>query len=101
MLSGMKNFVRSLAALVAVGLAALIVPISPARGDDCTGKCNEKKTTCDGTCDQKRLVCVAQCGLPLLPGHEACTQKCSDDQGRCSLQCQAEQKVCQVSCKLP
>jgi len=101
MLLVMKTIARTLAALVAVGLAALIIPIAPVQADDCTSKCNEKKTTCDATCDQKRLACVVQCGLPVLPGYQACTQKCSDDQGRCSLQCQAEQKVCQVSCKLP
>jgi hypothetical protein len=100
--SGMKTIARTLAALVAVGLAALLVPVSSAHGDNCADKCNEKKTTCDGTCDQKRLVCIAQCGLPIPgSGYEACTQKCSDDAGRCSIQCQAEQKACTIACKLP
>jgi hypothetical protein len=95
----MKTLLRTLAALVAVGLGVLLVPVAPAEGEDCDAPCNTKRTTCDATCIGKQQICIAQCGLPISPGYPACFQKCNADASVCSLECQGEQEVCKVKCK--
>ncbi len=95
----MKTLLRTLSALVAIGLGVLLVPVSPAEGEDCESPCNTKRTTCDATCMGKQQVCLAQCGLPMLPGYQACFQKCNADMSVCSLECQGEQEVCKLKCK--
>jgi hypothetical protein len=95
----MKLIARTVSALVALGLAFVLIPASPASGESCTDTCRTKQSTCDATCDGKKVVCVAQCGLPISPGYDKCAQKCADDRSTCSLECQGEEKVCEMRCK--
>lgn len=97
----MKSVLRIAAGFVAVGLVALIVPVSPARGGPCEDKCASKRKACDSGCDQRKYECIAQCGIPMLPGYQQCTDKCNGDRNRCGLQCTAEEKICEVQCKAP
>jgi hypothetical protein len=89
----------ALSALFAVTLAALLVPVSPASGEDCNGACAKSRAGCDSTCEDKKTRCVVQCGLPVLPGYDKCRQTCDDNLRGCSLECVASEKICQVRCK--
>lgn len=97
----MKRAHRIVAGLFAVGLAVLIVPVTPARGGPCEDKCASKRKGCENTCDQRKYECIAQCGIPMLPGYSQCTDKCNTNRDRCGMQCTAEEKVCEVQCKVP
>jgi hypothetical protein len=99
--SGMKRFGRSFAALAAAGLTAFLVPVSGAKAEGCSEKCQQNKTNCDGSCDRNKLTCIAACGLPVAPGYEACTRKCNEKIDKCLLQCRASEKACDIQCKLP
>ena len=96
----MKTVVRLMSAVVAVALAFVLVPISPAEGEDCNTACGNKRASCDSTCNNTKTRCVVECGLPVLPGYEKCRTTCDDNQRSCSLQCSANEKICQVQCKV-
>jgi hypothetical protein len=96
----MKTLLRTVSALAAIGLALILVPVSPARGGDCEDTCNSKRTTCDATCTGKQQVCIGKCGVPgVSPGYEKCFQTCNSDLSQCQLQCQGEQALCKLKCK--
>jgi hypothetical protein len=93
---------RALSALfAAVSLAAIMVPVRSASGEDCNGACAKKREACDSSCEDRKLKCVIECGVPLLPGYDKCRQTCDDNLRACSLECVASQKICEASCKLP
>jgi hypothetical protein len=97
----MKTLVRTLAALVAVGLGVMLVPVSPASGGGCEDTCANNRKSCDQGCDRNKLTCLATCGLPGLPGYNDCTNKCNSNQTDCGRQCAAEGLLCEGKCRIP
>ena len=95
----MKTALRALSAVVALALASVLVPISPAVGGACEDACDGKRVTCENTCTEKKYICGAKCGVPFTPGYDACMQKCADDASDCTLQCRGENELCKLKCK--
>ena len=92
----MKTLVRSLAGLVAVALALVLVPSSPASGETCTEGCQNKQKKCDSDCNLTKDKCMIMCGGPL--GSDACVKQCNDAHRQCSAQCLGEGKLCEARC---
>jgi hypothetical protein len=97
----MKTILRTVAALVAVGLGVLLVPVSPAACGDCENACDSKRSSCDDNCSKNKTVCIVQCGVPLAPGYDDCRKRCDDSASNCQTQCQVEQAACKVKCQIP
>lgn len=96
----MKIARHALSALVAIALALILVPISPAAGGDCENACDSKRTSCDNSCTEKKYICTAKCGVPFTPGYDKCTEKCADEASNCGLQCRVEHEGCKLKCKV-
>jgi hypothetical protein len=98
----MKTTQRTLAALVALGFAFLLVPISTASGDpSCQGKCKDAQQACDQNCDVTKVTCIARCGGPAPVGNQACNDKCAQARTDCGNTCQANELICEGKCLIP
>ncbi len=97
----MKTILRTLAALAVVASAFVLVPASPASGDDCVPKCKNAQASCDQSCDQQKLMCVAKCGGPAPIGDQKCLDSCTSARNDCSNTCQANEIVCEGKCLIP
>jgi hypothetical protein len=96
-----KTLLRILAAFGAVGLAFVLIPTSPASGDDCVPKCKVAQAACDQACDGQKLVCLARCGGPPPIGDQKCIDGCATARTDCGNVCQATEMVCEGKCLLP
>ncbi len=98
----MKTLVRTLSVLFAASLAFILIPVSPASGDDgCTTKCKVAQAGCDQGCDAQKLACVARCGGPAPLGDQKCNDGCATARADCTNVCQVTEVVCEGKCLLP
>ncbi len=98
----MKTILRTLSALVAVGLALILIPVSPASGEDgCVPKCKNAQAACDQGCDGQKLVCIARCGGPAPLGDQKCNDGCATARNDCGNTCQVTELACEGKCLLP
>ena len=98
----MKTISRTLAALLAVGFALILVPVSPASGENtCPGKCKDAQQACDQNCDVQKVTCIARCGGPPPLGDQRCNDLCSSARTDCGNTCQANEIVCEGKCLIP
>ena len=100
-ISRMKSLVRALAALVAVGLALTLVPISAIGDESCVTKCKAAEAACNAACEAQRVACVAKCGGPPPVGSQKCIDDCAATRATCGTACHAAELACEAKCSLP